>query len=504
MKNDKNIIKIVSLLLVSVMTAAMLFSCGGNEENNPQEGTQTGNGTSETEQTESEKLVEELYGARKSDYSGRKFRIYALEPGSHGYSAIGESANEVWFEDAGSDVFQKSIFERNRSTEELLGIEITPVWGKTSEEIADKINMDKDAGTDDYDAALLSLMEGMNCAQNDAVLNLMDYSAFDETHSWWNQTFVKQCTLFGNQIYTIAGAINIWDDCSNRMMVFNQDILDRYNCESPYQQVFDGTWTIENMMASAMACTQDLNGDQEFDENDCWGVGSGGMTLYDNITGLDTAVSKIGDEGYPVLYCKDEEHVRKVEYFFQNIINTDYMYYEGVTGSDDYMTLFGNSQLAFGYVMLANSFSLRGMEDYCGVLPNAKYNEAQENYTSAANPAWFTAYVVPKTCTDPDFAITCLEVMSAYSVDTLDYNLNEVVLQSKVARDQDARRCFNIIKDTLSFDWSFLGSWRGDLLMAYELKYGYAFNFVSRIESSYDAAQTKLDAMVDFYRDRSF
>lgn len=110
--------------------------------------------------------------------------------------------------------------------EELLGIEITPVWGKTSEEIADKINMDKDAGTDDYDAALLSLMEGMNCAQNDAVLNLMDYSAFDETHSWWNQTFVKQCTLFGNQIYTIAGAINIWDDCSNRMMVFNQDILD--------------------------------------------------------------------------------------------------------------------------------------------------------------------------------------------------------------------------------------------------------------------------------------
>ena len=66
--------------------------------------------------------------------------------------------------------------------------------------------------------------------------------------------------------------------------------------------------------------------DQEFDENDCWGVGSGGMTLYDNITGLDTGVSKIGDEGYPVLYCKDEEHVRKVEYFFQNIINTCLLY----------------------------------------------------------------------------------------------------------------------------------------------------------------------------------
>lgn len=294
MRKDKNIIKIVSLLLVSTMSAAMLFSCGGKEENKPQDGTQTGSSNSETELTESQKLAEELYGARKSDYSGRKFRVYALEPGSHGYNQIGESANEVWFEDAGSDVFQKSIFERNRSTQELLGIEITPVWGKTSEEIADKINMDKDAGTDDYDAALLSLMEGMNCAQNDAVLNLMDYSSFDESHPWWNQTFVKQCTLFDNQIYTIAGAINIWDDCSNRMMVFNQDILDRYNCESPYQQVFDGTWTIENMMASAMACTQDLNGDGEYDENDCWGVGSGGMTLYDNITGLDTAVSKIG------------------------------------------------------------------------------------------------------------------------------------------------------------------------------------------------------------------
>lgn len=504
MKNKKNITKLVALLLISSMTAAMLFSCGGKDNDKQPNGSQTGDNNSDTELTESQKLAEELYGARKSDYSGRKFRILALEPGSHGYSQIGESANEVWFEDAGSDVFQKSIFERNHLTEELLGIEITPIWAGDTGEISGKIFMDKDAGTDDYDAALQALMGAMNCAQGDAVLNLMDYSSFDETHPWWNQTFVKQCTLFGSQIYTIAGAINIWDDCANRMMVFNQDILDKYNCENPYQMVFDGTWTIENMMASAAACTQDLNGDGEFDENDCWGVGSGGMTLYDNITGLDTAVSKIGDEGYPVLLCKDEDHVRKVEYFFQNIINTDYMYYEGITGRDDFMKLFGNSQLAFAYVMLGSAFSLRSMEDYCGVLPNAKYNEEQENYTAAANDSWFTSYVIPKTCTDPNFAITCLEVMSAYSVDTLDYNLNEVVFQTKVARDQNARKCFNIIKDTLSFDWSFLGSWRGDLLGAYELKYGYPFNFVSRVEANYDAAQANLDAMVDSFRDRSF
>ena len=233
MRNDKNIIKIVSLLLVSVMTAAMLFSCGGNEENNPQEGTQTGNGTSETEQTESEKLVEELYGARKSDYSGRKFRIYALEPGSHGYSAIGESANEVWFEDAGSDVFQKSIYERNRSTEELLNVEITPVWGGAADKTREMVDAAALTAQDDFDLAMTSLAELMTSASNGYLLNLNDIQAFDSDHTWWNENFVDNITLFGTDLYVIAGAINIWDDCSNNFLVFNKDYLESYNCDDP-------------------------------------------------------------------------------------------------------------------------------------------------------------------------------------------------------------------------------------------------------------------------------
>lgn len=490
-------------ILAAAMTAAVGASC--SDENTNKDPAQTGGAETNADasgKSESEQLVEELYGIRKKDYSGRLFRIIASE--ECWGSTVGNNANEVWFEDAGSDLLQKSIYERNHKTEELLGITITPVWEKNSDVISERVVRDNDAGVDEYDAVNITLALAMSCAQNGSAINLLQCQTFDESHPWWSQTFVNECTLFGTQLYPIAGAINYGDDLSNRMMVFNQDFLTKYGCGDPYQYVFDGTWTIENMMAMAQKCTQDVNGDGEMDENDDWGVGSGGMTLYDNLVGMDTAVSKLGEDGYPVILSKNEDHVTKVEYFFKNIIDTDYMYYGGITGSADvdYMQVFSNSQLAFGFVMLGSSITLRGMDDYCGVLPMPKYNEEQEKYTSGVNTLWFTTYIIPKSCTDPDYAAACLEVMSGYSVDTLDYNLNEVIFQSKVARDENARKCFDIIKDTMSFDWSFIGSWRGNLASAYELKYGYSFTLASRVESAYDAAQENLDAMIDSFRDR--
>lgn len=499
-------IKVLSLFLAAAMATVTAASCSVKKTsvNNPGQIGSTGENPDTSGESESEQLVEKLYGNRKNDYDGRIFRIIASE--ECWGSSIGNNANEVWFEDAGSDLLQRSIYERNHKTEELLGITITPVWDKTSEEIYDRVISDNNSGVNEYDAVNITLALAITCAQNGSAINLLRCQTFDESHPWWNQTFVEQCTLFGTQLYPIAGAINYGDDLSNRMVIFNQDFLDRYGCGDPYQYVFDGTWTIENMMAMAQKCTQDINGDGEMDENDNWGVGSGGMTLYDNLVGMDTAVSNLGEDGYPVILSKNEDHVTKVEYFFKNIIDTDYLYYGGITGSADvsYMDLFSNSQLAFGFVMLGSSIQLRGMDDYCGVLPMPKYNEEQTKYTSGANTLWFTTYIIPKSCTDPDYSAACLEVMSGYSVDTLDHNLNDVIFQSKVARDENARKCFDIIKDTLSFDWSFIGSWRGNLVSAYELKYGYSFTLVSRVESAYDAAQENLDVMIDAFRDRDY
>ena len=58
------------------------------------------------------------------------------------------------------------------------------------------------------------------------------------------------------------------------------------------------------------------------------------------------------------------------------------------------------------------------------------------------------------------FALTALEVMSGYSVDTLDYNLHEILFASKLTRDRESRQVLKILQNTISFDWAYVGDWR--------------------------------------------
>ena len=234
----------LAILLVSVMLISLFTSCdSGDTPKETSSNTAAGeiSLTDDSEDTEA-LLAETLYG--DYDFKGAKFRILAIEAGNLWYGNISDTANEVWFEENSSDVLERSIYERNRKTQELLNVEITPVWGGAADATREMVDAAALTAQDDFDAAMTSLAELMTSASNGYLLNLNDIQSFDSGHTWWNKSFVDNITLFGTDLYVIAGAINIWDDCSNNIIVFNKDYLDSYNCADPYQQVFDGTWTI--------------------------------------------------------------------------------------------------------------------------------------------------------------------------------------------------------------------------------------------------------------------
>ena len=73
------------------------------------------------------------------------------------YSNISDTANEVWFEENSSDVLERSIYERNRKTEELLNVEITPVWGGAADKTREMVDAAALTAQDDFDLAMTSL-----------------------------------------------------------------------------------------------------------------------------------------------------------------------------------------------------------------------------------------------------------------------------------------------------------------------------------------------------------
>ncbi len=490
----------LAILLVSVMLISLFTSCdSGDTPKETSSNTAAGeiSLTDDSEDTEA-LLAETLYG--DYDFKGAKFRILAVEAGNLWYGNISDTANEVWFEENSSDVLERSIYERNRKTQELLNVEITPVWGGAADATREMVDAAALTAQDDFDAAMTSLAELMTSASNGYLLNLNDIQSFDSDHTWWNKSFVDNITLFGTDLYVIAGAINIWDDCSNNIIVFNKDYLDSYNCADPYQQVFDGTWTIENQRATMKTCTLDLNGDGEFDDSDGWGCSGIGILLYNGMFGLDTTITHMTSEGVPEIICNTADHINKVQAYFETVMNSDALYEEGIAGETSYAELFEKGQSGMMYANLATLFTLRNMEDEYGVLPLAKYNEQQENYAGSVNGSMYTVYGIPKNCTDPEMAAVCLETMSAYSVGTLDKNLHEILFETKLTRDKESREVLEILKGTISFDWSYVGDWRGNLVGIYDIKSGWPFTLASKIEAEYESANTRLDAMIENFR----
>lgn len=495
----KNPVKLISLFLVAAMAVTVAASCTKPEEEPGDDTTpQSGAPSSSPEDEDADAVVERLYGNTK--YDGEIVRILCNEPGGSWLYMIGESANEVWFEDAGSDVLQRAVYERNRKTQELLGLEIRPVF---EEKPDDRVDQDAAAGVDEYDAALLSLGTSMIIAQNGSTLNLNDISTFDSQHDWWDAQFVKDCTIFGEDLYAVAGAINIMDDCATSILIFNKDLLETNNCEIPYQQVFDGTWTVDSMAAIGRACTRDLNGDTDYDENDSWGFGTYGNGIVGyGLQGFDSGIARLNEDGIPTIICNTEDNIEKCRYWFDTITNSDCYYNQAVNGEESYEDMFLNGHIAFALTNLTHTFKLRDMDDEYGVLPLAKYNEQQERYTAGSNASFFTTYVIPMSCKNPEMVAACLEVMCGYSVNTLDESLHDIVFDSKLVRDEESRRILKIIQDTVSFDWNSIGEWAFNLNACFNMPQGASFTLASNFASVIDSANESLDSMIQKFESR--
>ena len=84
----KKFIRRASLAMAGLAVAACLASCGDDSGNKGTE-TTTASGASDSNSTVDK--VKDLYGSL--DYSGRKFRILALEAGEQWYNFISDTAN---------------------------------------------------------------------------------------------------------------------------------------------------------------------------------------------------------------------------------------------------------------------------------------------------------------------------------------------------------------------------------------------------------------------------
>ena len=184
----------------------------------------------------------------------------------------------------------------------------------------------------------------------------------------------------------------------------------------------------------------------------------------DDLNKLESEMKKIVKEGASIerFTLPREEAIKLMqEKTYDALAKVYKLYYEnkGVyfwenwTGFMDY---FPGGTLVFAQGMLDDAFNaLRDMEDPFGIVPQPKYDEAQDGYHCLVADGYFIVGM-PTTVTDTDFVSLMTEAMAAETYTNVYPVYYDVALKSKYSKDEATAAMIDLISAGAAFDVSFM------------------------------------------------
>ena len=435
------------------------------------------------------------------DYEGYEFRILSPSPGEHFYFKTSAAENEIWYEAENGDTLNDAIYQRNQIAQELLNFELVPVWGGTVDEVKTTLQKSIMAASDEFDVVLNRLDYMTNQAAEGGLVNFYDLEKLDVSDPWWDKNIVESFTFYGNKLYALAGDINYYDDYAVQALFMNQRICEELGYELPYQLVRDGKWTFDEFNKMVKGSSQDLNGDGQVTiSDDVIGyVNHNGAMLHmvftfdqkPTITEADGTITINNSE--PMINTVD------ILYRFLNESGTDvYINTSGI----EYTLAFPEGRVLFFAEMIGAIGGYREMVDDYSVLPMPKGDESMTEYRAYVSNGWTTSYAIPNTNTDIERSATILDTMCAASTDTVMTALYDVMLTSKLIRDEESQEMLEYIFASKCYDISGDLAWGGGLTGIYlGLSKKSTNTFVSDMDSRLAANEKALEDFLASFAD---
>ncbi|MBR5221695.1 MAG: hypothetical protein IKV66_11975 [Clostridia bacterium] len=435
----------ISLLLLTAMLTA---SCGGQTAA-PVDTVESSNGTDTAMESvvgDEPRITLDMSG---KDYGGAEFHIV-------NYDNVTDNQwvgipDDIFCEEETGDLLGDAVYQRNRAVEEALNIKIT------SEKMAAAVitgNIAKSvmAGNTDYDAVFTTMIQIPNFINSGIVTDLYTLDGLDLSYPWWDQNSIDLMTV-SDRLFSVVSDITFIDKLACIAMFFNKDMAEQNDIGDLYAMVDSGDWTYDSMLSLSRDVSRDINGDGSFDTADSYGLSSqndfvyfmlhsAGVRICENTK--DELIFALGEErAIDVLESTFELMNDKQRFFNRQTYNMTVA--DGINMMIDNRTLFLARPLQTVMV-------LRDMKADFGIIPFPKYEENQTSYYTPVNPYPATALVVPRVIEDPAQTVDVLQLLaceSYYEVIDPFYNL---VLDTKLVRDEQAAKMLDIIFDSRLYD----------------------------------------------------
>jgi hypothetical protein len=458
--------KILSLFLVVVFIAGMLFACGEKSAGNKNEKDIKSDNIPLADQPDAEnaKDVKILPEVPEVTYDGFTFTFLAHKEGTSGWDWVGEEPRELVAEMDGdkevenSEPINDAIYKRNSIIKEKYGIEIKMFADNAEPSILKKT---VNAGDSTYDAVLIFNNNVPGVVTGNLLMEVSGLPYIDLNKPWWDPGVNSMSVA--NKQFLLAGDLLILDNEATNCIIFNKDLMASLGIELPYNLAKEGKWTFDKMIEMTKGVEADLNGDGKMSyEDDRFSL----ITFNDTLQAMLVA-------GGGVLASKDADDIPYMSFAEPKNLTVlekamDIMYKNtnpgvfnvqsvaagsgNVTWMKAYFDTFMEDRALFMWIRMRVVEAFRGMDSNFGILPMPKYDEAQDNYCSLVNPYTGVMLGVPKTTGDPERTSVILEALSAESKYTLQPAYYDIVLNRKFTRDEESSDMLDIIFSTHVYD----------------------------------------------------
>ena len=462
-----------TLLIAGFLLAAAVVSCGESAQTEPKDSSAPASTEEQSaEETpassgEEDTGTETEVSTEEPDYTGNVVYTVYPEPDipvdldltGKTFRISEAGADSLISEELTGEIINDAVFNRNLQVEEHFGIKIEVEHADT---LDGNLKTIVAAGQPDFDMVYgcgdsLTSLISIGYAQDFCTVPYVDFN-----DGFWYPDLLEQFSCYDRVFLTPSDIVPSILGIAE-VTFFNKRLVSEYDLESPYQMVYDNTWTLDNFLTMARQVSKDLNGDGMMGEDDQYGVGlhDGRIlgTFMHLMLGCDVRLSSKDEDG-AVLLDPDGEKIQRIidktaEVLKDRSISFDNDGWSRANLPKDfyYTPFFDNGQILFQLDPLS-VFPLgrREMEDDFGIAPIPKYDSSQETYQH--RPSVLTClFCVPSTAPDLEKTGAVFSYMSWLSTQTVLPAFYEVTLKQKRTRDEDSAAMLDLVRRSCYYEF---------------------------------------------------
>ena len=437
----KSIVRMLPLLLAALFLISACASGTSVETTAPEAQTDGQNEQASSDEETTAAYLDHV----TSRYDGEEIHILYWK----------DRENQEYFAEelSGAEV-NDAIFRRNAKVEDKLGAKLVFIGtaGNSSKANDFKSFVEKSvkngSGDDVFDVISAHSRSIGLCTYSGFTVDLNGLGSIDLSKPWWPSLLTETCRV-NNQLHFLSGDISTNMLYMMYSVFYNKDMLVSLNIEDPFDDVKNGSWTIERMLALAKDVYADEDAEVGKSDGDRFGIVSSKLhcdaLLYgSDIVGVENVngVLQLSED------FKGEKMVNLIEKISTGFANSK----DGFIGSG-YKDIFRRGQSLFiidRADIAINDLSDKNFETLA-ILPAPKYDSDQKDYrTAIGNP--FSLYAIPTNAQNPEKSADFLEVSAAESYVEVTPVIFEISMKIRYAGGSNDAYCYDLIRAGAVYD----------------------------------------------------